>query len=128
MESYINVNPKEFQKFKNVVAEEPVVMLNLLRYKEKIPETGESGKTAYNRYMKAATPFLKKINAQVLFFGIPQHMLIGPTEETLWDAVLLVRYPSFSDFIAMTKAEGYPAHLRELALSDSRLIHCKSIL
>ena len=127
MESYINVNPEEFQKFKNDVGDGPVVMLNLLKYKESVEETGETGKEAYSTYLNAATPFLEKVNAKVLFFGTPKHMLIGPLNEELWDAVIVVQYDSFSDFFGMATAEGYPSHLRARALSDSRLIHCKPI-
>ena len=127
MESYINVNPDEFQKFKEEVGNEPVIMLNLLRYKNVVEETGETGKEAYSAYLNAAAPFLEKVKAKVLFFGEPKHMLIGPTDEELWDSVIVVQYDSFSDFIGMATAEGYPSHLRARALSDSRLIHCKSI-
>lgn len=126
MENYIRVNPDEFQKFKESTTGEPVVMLNLLRYKELVKETGETGKVAYSTYLNAARPFFEKVNAEILFFGSPKHMLIGPTEEELWDAIILVKYNSFSDFVTMAKAEGYPTHLREQALLDSRLIHCKS--
>lgn len=127
MESYINVNPDEFQKFKEEVGNEPLIMLNLLKYKDLVEETGETGKEAYSAYLKAAAPFMEKVKAQVVFFGAPKHMLIGPIDEELWDSVIVVRYDSFSDFMGMAKAEGYPSHLRARALRDSRLIHCKSI-
>ncbi|UOY07151.1 hypothetical protein L0P88_01045 [Muricauda sp. SCSIO 64092] len=127
MESYLKANPDEFQKFKNATANAPVVMLNLLRYKEIVMETGETGKEAYTAYLNAAAPFFKNVNAKVLFFGTPKHMLIGPTDEELWHAVLIVEYNAFSDFMGMAGAEGYPSHLRERALLDSRLIHCQSI-
>lgn len=127
METYIQVNPDEFQKFKNTTNGEPVIMLNLLRYKDRVEENGETGKESYSKYLNAASPFLQKVNAEVLFFGTPKHMLIGPADEELWDAIIVVKYNSFSDFMGMAKAEGYPSHLRERALLDSRLIHCKSI-
>ena len=127
MASYINVNPDEFQKFKEEVGDEPLVMLNLLKYKDLVEETGETGQEAYSSYLKAAAPFLEKVKANVLFFGSPKHMLIGPADQGLWDSVIVVHYNSFSDFIGMATAEGYPSHLRARALSDSRLIHCKSI-
>ena len=127
MESYLKVNPEVFTKFKDATGNEPVIMLNLLKYKEQIEQTGETGKEGYGNYLKAATPFLEKAEATVLFFGAPKHMLIGPVDETLWDAVIVVKYNSFGHFMGMVQAEGYPSHLRERALEDSRLIHCKSI-
>ncbi len=125
MENYLNVNPDEFQKFKNSTDGTPVVMLNLLRYKTTVEETGETGKEAYANYLNAAQPYFKQVDAEIVFFGKPEHMLIGPADEALWDAIIVVKYASFSDFIAMAMAEGYPSHLRERALLDSRLIHCK---
>ncbi len=127
MESYLRVNPEVFLNFKDATDDEPVIMLNLLRYKERVEETGETGKEGYSIYLKAATPFLERAEATVLFFGVPKHMLIGPVDEALWDAVIVVRYNSFAHFMGMVKAEGYPSYLRERALEDSRLIHCKSI-
>ncbi|MEO0570653.1 MAG: DUF1330 domain-containing protein [Bacteroidota bacterium] len=127
MESYLNVNPEVFMNFKEATGEEPVIMLNLLKYKPQVEETGETGKEGYSTYLNAAAPFLEKAEAIVLFFGAPKHMLIGPVDEALWDAVIVVRYNSFTHFMGMVKAEGYPSHLRERALEDSRLIHCKSI-
>ena len=41
---YINVNPEEFQKFKNDVGDEPVVMLNLLKYKRLLKRRGKRAK------------------------------------------------------------------------------------
>lgn len=113
--------------FKETTGDEPVVMLNLLKYRAQVEETGETGKQEYSNYLNAAAPFLEKADAKVLFFGSPKHMLIGPIEEELWDAVIVVRYNSFVHFVGMAQAEGYPSHLRERALADSRLIHCKSI-
>lgn len=127
MDNYLRVNPEEFQRFKETIGNGPLVMLNLLRYKKRVEETGETGKEAYSNYLNAAAPFLKKAEAEVLYFGTPRHMLIGPMAEELWDAIILVKYNSFSHFVGMAMAEGYPSHLRERALEDSRLIHCKSI-
>ena len=126
METYINPNPKQFQRFKEEVGDGPVTMLNLLKYKAVVEETGKSGKEAYNEYLNTAKSFLENVNAKVLFVGSPKHMLIGPVEEELWDAIIIGQYNSFADFVRMGKAEGYPYHLRVRALQNSRLIHCKS--
>jgi uncharacterized protein (DUF1330 family) len=100
-------------------------MLNLLKFKEEVPETGLSGAKSYNEYMKATTPFFAKAGAEVLYMGKPKTMLIGPEDENLWDKILLVKYNTISGFLGMVQAEGYPSHLRKQALEDSRLIHCK---
>ncbi len=105
--------------------EEELMLLNLLKYKDNVLETGLSGEASYREYMKAATPFFKLAQAEVIFFGRPQSTLIGPGDEALWDDVLIVKYSSPGNFLKMVQAKGYPSELREQALSDSRLIYCK---
>lgn len=126
--TYLNVNPAEVQAFAGLPADEPVVMLNLVKYKDFVEETGLSGEQSYQQYMEKASPYFMKANAEILFFGKPVSMLIGPLDEQLWDDVLIVKYNKPMDFLGMVQAEGYPAELRAQALHDSRLIHCKSLM
>src|SRR3954451_10292509 len=64
----------------------PVVMLNMLRFKE--------GKRAkYEEYARAIRPFLEKHDAKVLYVGDCSTSLVAP-EEHRWDTILIVRYPS----------------------------------
>lgn len=125
-QSYLDINQEQFKAFVQLPMDTPVVMLNLLKFEDAVPETGLSGEESYKVYMKHAMPFFAKANAEVLYMGKPQTMLIGPENEALWDKILLIKYKSIADFLGMVKAEGYPAHLRSQALSDSRLIHCQS--
>lgn len=124
--SFTEINPEQFKAFTQLPMDTSVVMLNLLRFKEIVPETKLSGAESYKLYMKAATPFFIKVNAEVIYMGKPQLTLIGSEDENLWDKVLLIKYNTVADFLEMVKAEGYPAHLRKQALSDSRLIYCNS--
>ena len=124
-ESFLEINQEQFKVFMQLPMDTPVVMLNLLRFKDRVPETGLSGAASYKEYMKQATPFFSKANAEILFMGKPQKMLIGPIDENLWDKVLLIKYNAIADFLGMVLSEGYPSHLRTQSLSDSRLIHCK---
>ncbi len=121
---YLKMNPGQVSGFAKSAPENPVVMLNLVKYKALVPETGMTGKESYKEYMRQATPFFIKAKAEIAFYGSPKHMLIGPEEDTLWDDVLIVKYNSVSDFMTMIMAKGYPSDLREQALEDSRLIHC----
>ncbi|QCX00876.1 DUF1330 domain-containing protein [Aggregatimonas sangjinii] len=122
--SYLEINIEQFNAFKQLPVNTPVVMLNLLKFKDVVTETGLSGEASYKEYMRQAAPFFAKANGEVLFLGKPRAMLIGPEDEYLWDKVLLIRYNTIVDFLAMVQAEGYPSHLRKQALEDSRLIHC----
>ena len=123
--SYVEINQEQFKTFVQLPMDTPVVMLNLLKFKDVVPETGLSGEDCYKEYMRAATTFFAKANAEVLYMGKPQSMLIGPEDENIWDKILLIKYNTVADFLGMVKAEGYPSHLRNQALSDSRLIHCE---
>lgn len=123
-QSYLEINKEQFKTFVQLPMNTPVVMLNLLKFKDMVSETGLSGAESYAAYMRQATPFFAKAGAEVLFIGKPQTMLIGPEDEILWDKMLLVKYNTIAGFLGMVQAEGYPAHLRKQALNDSRLIHC----
>jgi len=109
-------------------ADEELLMLNLLKYRDNVEGASNSGAEVFRAYMKAAFPFLKQAKAEVVFFGKPQTILIGPEDETLWDDVLIVKYPSPGSFLHMVQAEGYPLEQRKRALQDSRLIYCKANL
>lgn len=103
----------------------PVFMMNYLNYKELVSSTGKTGKETYNEYMKAAFPFFQKIDANIIFKGKPQATIIGPSDEKLWDEVLIVKYANKNEFFKLMGFKEYPIELRASALSDSRLIFCK---
>ena len=103
----------------------PVFMLNYLNYKATVTETGKTGKEAYADYLKAAVPFFNTLDAEIIFKGSPIATIIGPSEESLWDEVLIVRYANKNEFMKLMAMKDYPRELRSLALLDSRLIFCK---
>jgi len=123
--SHLEINKEQFKAFVQLPMDTEVVMLNLLKFKDSVPETGLSGAESYKGYMKAAMPFFAKANAEILYMGKPQRTLIGPEVEALWDKILLIKYNTIADFLGMVQAEGYPSHLRAWALEDSRLVHCE---
>ncbi|WP_084684699.1 hypothetical protein [Maribacter forsetii] len=122
--SHHKINQEQLKAFSLLPAGKPVVMMNLLKFKDTVAETGLSGAESYKEYMKAAMPYFQKANAEILYMGKPQRILIGPEDEALWDKILLVKYNSTADFLWMIKAEGYPTHFRDQSLQDSRLIQC----
>jgi uncharacterized protein (DUF1330 family) len=93
----------------------PVVMLNLLKYKD-------GGADGYAEYTRAIQPFLEKVGAELIYIGDTSTTLVAP-EAHDWDAVLLVRYPSrqaFSQMVADPDYQGITG-LRTNALSDAVL-------
>ena len=107
----------------------PVVMLNLLRYREKAayPEGFEaepcSGREAYQRYAAVALQRVASVGGRILWMGRARTTVIAPEGEA-WDDVVLVEYPSRKAFLEMVSQPEYLAAAphRTAALADSRLV------
>ena len=108
----------------------PVVMLNLLRFREQAEgeSGGGSGAEAYARYGAAVTAHLERVGARVLLAAAAEECVIGP-EEGEWDLVLAVEYPSRGAFLEMISDPDYLKihEHRAAALADSRLIACQAM-
>ncbi|TXF91722.1 DUF1330 domain-containing protein [Neolewinella aurantiaca] len=128
--SYLDVTQQAGARFFGGNTSGPVVMLNLLRFRDtavfpagKEPPIPMSGREAYQKYTEATKPFLEAVGSEVIFSGQADHFLIGPEEE-VWDLALLVRHPSKEVFLQFAQNEGYLKTLsyRTAALADSRLL------
>lgn len=80
----------------------PVVMVNLLRFRERAlpPDDGLTGREAYERYGAGVRDLLARYGAEVLWAGRVDSWVIGSSEEA-FDAIALVRYPSRRAFLDM---------------------------
>lgn len=112
--------------------EGPLVMLNLLRFREVAdysaapdlaPPEAISGAAAYDRYLAHARPLVEARGGELAFMARGGPSLIGPPDER-WDLVLLVRHRSVAAFLAFATDEVYLAGMghRTAALADSRLV------
>lgn len=110
----------------------PVVMLNLLRFREVAdysaspelnPEKPISGREAYQKYIDHTLPFLKESGGEILFLGEGGNYLIGPINER-WDAVMLIQQNSVESFLNFESHGEYQKGIghRTAALEDSRLL------
>ncbi len=104
---------------------EPIVLINLLRYRQRADLPGEelTGRQLYERYARIVEPMLMAVGARPIWRGQAQFLLIGPADER-WDEIILVAYPSRAAFEQMVNTPEYRAcaGLRTAALEDSRLI------
>jgi uncharacterized protein (DUF1330 family) len=93
----------------------PVVMLNLLRFKE-------GGRAGYEEYARRIGPFLDDADAEVLYVGDLSTALVAP-ESHKWDSMLLIRYPSRQAFSSMVADPNYQeiTGLRTDALEEAVL-------
>ena len=109
---------------------EPVVMLNLLRFKDRADgvDEGVSGREAYERYAQATAPFLARVGGRLRLAVDAKQMVIGPARLE-WDMALMVEYPSRQKFLEMASNADYLRihEHRASALADSRLIACTAI-
>jgi uncharacterized protein (DUF1330 family) len=126
----IDPSPEQLAHFlERADAAGPIVMLNLLRYRERAeypPGTDASacsGREAYARYATVALVKVAAVGGRFLWMGSASASLIGPDTEA-WDDVALVEYPSRQAFLQMVAMADYQAAVvhRSAALMDSRLI------
>jgi uncharacterized protein (DUF1330 family) len=89
--------------------EGPVVMVNLVRFRERSLDGNGSGWDAYSRYSKGGMPLLKKVGGTVLWAGTVEGVALGDLGEGRWDWVVIVFYPSRAAFLAMTTSPEYAA-------------------
>jgi hypothetical protein len=122
----------------NVVAlidrgiEGPIVMLNLLRFREiadysEFPELAPpapiSGRAAFDRYIEHTLPYLEATGGSLVMLADGGHFFVGPMDER-WDLALLVRQHSLHDFFSFANNEEYLAGVghRTAAVEDTRLL------
>ena len=130
--AYIDVTQEAGMRFFGNPDSARVVMLNLLKFRDVAdytafpdlaPDPPISGAQAYDRYMKAAEPFLAASGGRLLFAGTAGPFLIGPANED-WDFVMLVEQASRQAFLAFASDPDYLKIVghRTAAIADSRLL------
>lgn len=96
----IKVTPADIERFLAEEDNQPVVMLNLLRFK------ADGGRQRYLDYLTMAGPIVSRHGAEIIFTGDGATALCAEPGQS-WDAVALVRYPNRSAFVDMI---GDPAY------------------
>lgn len=98
--------PEQLQEFMKLPNDTPVVMVNLLKFKDPV---------AYQKYGVEVGKLLNNIGAEVIFSGACKMALIGGAS---WDHVALVRYPNAQALMKMSQSPEYLAihHYREEGL------------
>jgi uncharacterized protein (DUF1330 family) len=93
--------PVNLKAFQNLPPGEPVVMINLLKFKE-----GE-GRDRYLQYTREVQPHLERVGGVLRYAGTSPAHVIGDGETPWWDAILVVEYPSPQAFTDMVTDPGY---------------------
>jgi uncharacterized protein (DUF1330 family) len=123
VDPWMDGNPTAFAEFALDAEEGPVVMINLLKFREKSADGNGTGAEAYVRYAALAGPFVERHGGSLVFSGQANEHLIGDTDYD-WDMVLLVSWPQKQNLLDLAEDEDYEkiAHDRTNALERAMLI------
>jgi uncharacterized protein (DUF1330 family) len=131
MTDHVDPERDQFEAFKALPRDEPIMMLNLLRFRgEAAYEDGRvaTGVEAYAAYGRDSAPVFQRVGGEIIWRGKPEVMLIGPKDRQ-WDLIFIARYPSAGAFLEMVTDPKYREAVkhRQAAVLDSRLIRTTQI-
>ena len=94
-------------------AEEPVVMVNLLKFRERAEyedarETELTGSQAYGLYAVEMRKLVEAAGGRFLYAGEVESLLLGEVDD-LWDTVALVEYPTPKALLSITSTGDFQA-------------------
>ena len=101
MSGPLEPTPEQFAALASRPADAPVVMVNLLKFKT------PGGLESYLQYGREVAPHLERVGATLRYAGAAPTVVIGEGERPLWDAILIVEYPTPQAFIDMVTTPEY---------------------
>jgi uncharacterized protein (DUF1330 family) len=126
MTGHVDPEREQFDAFKRLPRDKPVLMLNLVRFRDRAAyEDGResTGADAYAAYGRESAPVFRRVGGRIVWRGVPEVTVIGPTDEA-WDEAFIAWYPTASAFLEMVTDPEYRLAVkhRQAAVADSRLI------
>ena len=85
----------------------PVVMVNLMRFRDRSLDGDGSGWEAYLRYSALTVPMIKARGGTLLWTGNAMAVALGALDGNVWDYLALVYYPSVAAFLDMMTSDDY---------------------
>ena len=85
----------------------PIVMLNLMRFREQSLDGDGTGWDAYVRYSRMANALIKERGGRIAWAGEVGGATFGPVAHGRWDYAALVRYPTPGAFRNMMESDEY---------------------
>jgi uncharacterized protein (DUF1330 family) len=101
MSTTLDTTPQQFAALAARPADAPVVMVNLLQFKQ------EGGLERYLQYGREVAPHLDRVGATIRYGGTAPAVVIGDGQRPWWDAILIVEYPTPAAFIEMVTDADY---------------------
>ena len=130
-DTHIDPTRAQFDAFKGLDRDQPIEMLNLVRFRDlanypgdhELARDGLTGAQAYALYGKHTAAILQKVGGSIVWRAKFEITLIGPDGEA-WDAMFIARYPTAHAFMAMVSDPGYQVAVvhRQAAVATSRLV------
>ena len=104
-------NDEQMKGFMEGDIDTPIYMVNLLKFKDKAEyedgrETNLTGEEAYSIYGQEVQEHLKKVDAELIFSGKVERMMLGEVGE-LWDVIAIAKYPSRKAMMEMIMDADY---------------------
>ena len=87
--------------------DEPVIMLNLMKFRSESLDGDGSGWDAYVRYSRMANKLIQERSGRIVWAGEVNGAALGPETHGDWDYTALVSYPSPGAFLDMLQSEDY---------------------
>lgn len=125
----VTPSKEEFVDFiKSYPADKEIVMINILKFREKSGIGEETGKEAYMRYSKNMTSLIANAGGKVVWGGRVNKTIIGDYSNQP-DMVFIVSYPNKTSFIEMSTTPEYEeiSKDRKIALEYGALLASQTI-
>jgi uncharacterized protein (DUF1330 family) len=127
--SQVNPSQQQMAQLLTYPKNTPLVMVNIIKFKDKTENGKETGQEAYARYFKNVQPFVSKSNAKLIWKGIVSSTVVGDSIDEP-NMIFLVEYPSVDHFLEMVSNPDYQkvATDRTIALEYGGLIACQTAM
>jgi hypothetical protein len=113
----IDPNEEAINKLLDLPQDQPIILLNLLRFNE-----GEGGEPQFKKYVRHCLIHGPRFGVDFLYLGKGGHVMVAEEGQS-WDAVWLVRYPNSKQFFALLHDADFKSgfHLRGNSLKEAVL-------
>ena len=100
-------NKEQIEELMKGPADQPVVMVNLLKFKERADESegDASGQVAYGRYAEQMRKVVESQGGRFIWAGRVDSKVIGEDGDQEFDVVALVEYPSRQKFLEIAGSQ-----------------------
>jgi uncharacterized protein (DUF1330 family) len=107
----VEPTPAQIQKLLEGPPDQPVVMVNLLRFKPQADgvDEGMTGAEAYGLYAAQMRKVVEAGGGRFVWSGRVDSQVIGDSDDERFDVIGLVEYPSRKGFIEIATSDGAKA-------------------